>query len=270
MDKLKLKWKIFIFLLGFCILLLLILWIFQTVFLSDMYKLIRKLEIDKAVSLVGKNIDSPNLQDILYELETNKEITVRPTKDFAPPPRPEPGRYNRRPETITKVHEYTLANGSKLSLTFYAMITPVDSTVSTLRLQLYIITAIMVLLATMLAIMISKHISKPIEHISRSPKALAKGDFNTEFHGNGYLEIKELSDTLNTAAAELSKTDRLRRELIANVSHDLRTPLALIYSYAEMMHDFPDEVTPEQSQIIMDESKRLTSLVNDMLDISLL
>lgn len=62
--------------------------------------------------------------------------------------------------------------------------------------------------------------------------------------------------------------ERFRRELMANISHDLRTPLALIYSYAEMMHDFPQEVTPEQSQIIMDETKRLTSLVNDMLDIS--
>ncbi|HHV72484.1 MAG TPA: HAMP domain-containing histidine kinase [Clostridia bacterium] len=59
-------------------------------------------------------------------------------------------------------------------------------------------------------------------------------------------------------------------ELIANISHDLRTPLAFIYSYTEMMHDFPDGVTPEQSQIIMDETDRLTSLVNDMLDISLL
>ena len=84
------------------------------------------------------------------------------------------------------------------------------------------------------------------------------------------MEIKELSDTLNTAAKELSKVDGLRRELIANISHDLRTPLALIYSYAEMMHDFPSEVTPEQSQIIMDETKRLTSLVNDMLDISII
>jgi len=55
---------------------------------------------------------------------------------------------------------------------------------------------------------------------------------------------------------------------MANISHDLRTPLAFIYSYAEMMHDFPHEVTSEQSQIIMDEATRLTALVNDMLDIS--
>jgi His Kinase A (phosphoacceptor) domain./Histidine kinase-, DNA gyrase B-, and HSP90-like ATPase./HAMP domain. len=122
----------------------------------------------------------------------------------------------------------------------------------------------------MLAIIIAKYISKPIEQINRSAKALATGNYETEFHGSGYLEIKELSDTLNTAAVELSKVERLRRELMANVSHDLRTPLSLIYSYAEMMHDFPDEVTPEQSQIIMDEAKRLSSLVNDMLDLSLI
>lgn len=55
---------------------------------------------------------------------------------------------------------------------------------------------------------------------------------------------------------------------MANVSHDLRTPLSLIYSYAEMMQDFPEEVTAEHSQVIMDEAKRLTSLVNDIMDIS--
>ena len=269
MDKIKLQWKIFVFLLGFCALLLVILWLFQTVFLSDMYKIIRKVEMEKAITLVEKNIDNPKLKDVLYELELTKEITVRPTQNFLPPVMLVPDRRDRRlPETITKVHEFVLKDGSKISLTFYAMITPVDATVFTLQMQLFIITAIMVLLATLLAIIISKLISNPIEQVNKSAKVLAKGNYETEFHGRGFLEIKELSDTLNTAASELSKVDRLRRELMANISHDLRTPLTFIYSYAEMMHDFPLEVTPEQTQIIMDETKRLTSLVNDVLDIS--
>lgn len=270
MDKLKLQWKIFAFLLGFCALLLAILWLFQTVFLSDMYKFTRKVEMEKAITLVEKNINSPKLENVLYELELTKEIIVRPTQDFAPPPlRPAPDRPgHRQPETITKAQEFVLEGGNKISLTFYAMVTPVDATVSTLQMQLYIITGIMVLLAILLAIIISKHISNPIEQINRSAKVLAMGNYETEFYGRGFLEIKELSDTLNTAAFELSKVERMRRELMANVSHDLRTPLALIYSYAEMMHDFPHEVTSEQSQIIMGEAKRLTSLVNDMLDIS--
>jgi signal transduction histidine kinase len=116
--------------------------------------------------------------------------------------------------------------------------------------------------------MIARRISQPIEEISECAKALASGDYDIRFGSRGFLEIGELSDTLNTAAVELSKVETLRRELMANVSHDLRTPLALIYSYAEMMHDFPTEVTPEQTQTVMDETKRLTSLVNDVLDVS--
>ena len=269
MDKLKLQWKIFVFLLGFCLLLMLILWMFQTTFLSDMYKFTRKIEIDKAIKLVEEEINNPMLKDILYELELNKEIVVRPTQDFAPPVQPVPERFNhRQPEAVTKVQEFVLEDGGKISLTFYAMVTPVDATVSTLKIQLIIITGIMVILATILAVIISKHISRPIEQINQSAKTLAMGNYETEFHGKGFLEIKELSDTLNTAATELSKVEGHRRELMANISHDLRTPLALIYSYAEMMYDFPHEITQEQSQIIMDETKRLTSLVNDILDIS--
>ena len=234
-----------------------------------MYKLVRKAEIERAITLVGKNINSPKLEDVLLELELTKEIMVRQTRGFAPPERPAPNRAGwRQAETITRAQEFVLEDGRKVFLTFFAMVTPVEATVSTLQMQLYIVTGIMVLLATLLAIIISKRISKPIEQINQSAKMLARGNYETEFKGRGFLEIKELSDTLNTAALELSKVERMRRELMANVSHDLRTPLALIYSYAEMMHDFPHEVTAEQSQIIMDEAERLTSLVNDMLDIS--
>lgn len=269
MDKLKLQWKIFAFLLGFCFLLIAILWLFQTVFLSDMYKFTRKIEINKVMKLVEEEINNPNLEVILREIELTKEIIVRPTQDFVSPVPVSPGRDKpKEPETIKKTREYTLKNGTKISLTFYAIVTPVDATVSTLRIQLLIITAIILILAILFAVIISKRISKPIETINQGAKGLAKGNYDIEFQGKGFLEIKELSNTLNTAAVELSKVERFRRELMANISHDLRTPLALIYSYAEMMHDFPQEVTPEQSQIIMDETKRLTSLVNDMLDIS--
>ncbi len=164
MDKLKLQWRIFVFLLGFCLLLILILWMFQTTFLSDMYKFTRKIEIDKAIRLVEQEINNPTLKDILHEIELTKEIMVRPTQDFAPPVQPAPGRFNhRQPETITQVQEFVLQDGSVLSLTFYAMVTPVDATVSTLKIQLIIITGIMVILATILAAIISKHISRPIE-----------------------------------------------------------------------------------------------------------
>jgi len=263
----------FAFLLGFCALLLLILWLLQTVFLTDMYKFIRKTEIKKAIALVEKNIDSPDLQAILRKLETEKEILVMPTNDFVPPQRPGEERYaptSPRPryEAIEQKKEFVLQGEKTISLTFYAIITPVEATVSTLKTQMYIIAAATLLLAVAFAFFISKRLSRPIEQINESAKLLSGGNYDIDFNGRGFLEIRELSDTLNAAAAELSKVENLRRELMANVSHDLRTPLALIYSYAEMMNDFPDEITPQQTQTIMDETKRLASLVNDVLDIS--
>jgi len=126
----------------------------------------------------------------------------------------------------------------------------------------------MMLLAVLLAMIIAKRVSKPIEIINRSAQTLAKGDYSTRFSGKGFNEIVELSETLNTAAIELGKVENLRRELLANVSHDLRTPLSLIYGYAEMMNDFPGEISKEQTKVIMDETMRLTTLVNDVLDIS--
>ncbi|HBD64145.1 MAG TPA: hypothetical protein DC038_06875, partial [Clostridiales bacterium] len=141
MDRLKLKWKIFAFILGFCALLLVILWLFQTVFLTDMYKIIRKNEIKKAIALVEENIDSAGLQTVLNNLEAGKEIIVMPAKEFAPPERMmQNDRGRRPPETITETKEFILQDGRTISLTFHAMITPVDATVSTLQLQLYIIT----------------------------------------------------------------------------------------------------------------------------------
>jgi len=269
MDKLKLKWKIFAFLLGFCALLLVILWLFQTVFLTDMYKIIRKNEIKKAIALVEENIDSAELQAVLNNLEVGKEIIVMPAKEFAPPERMmQNDRGRRPPETITETKEFILQDGRTISLTFHAMITPVDATVSTLQLQLYIITGIMLLLAVLIAVAISARISRPIEEINKSAKILASGCYDTTFEGHGFLEIRELSDTLNIAASELSKVEKLRKELMANISHDLRTPLALIYSYAEMMHDFPDEISAEQTEIIMKEVERLNSLVKDVMDVS--
>jgi signal transduction histidine kinase len=269
MDKLKLKWKIFIFLLAFCGVLLFILWLFQTVFLNDMYKMIRRNELHEAMVLVDENINNPYYEEIIFQLNTDKSIMVVPTRDFEKPQTPAPdGIGGVRPETITETKEFTLSNGQVISLTFHAVITPVNATVSTLKMQLYIITAIMILASVVIALVLSDLIAKPLARLNEGAKKFSKGIYNAEFNGNGYLEVKELSDTLNSAAIELSKVDELRRELIANISHDLRTPLALIYSYAEMMQDFPEEITSAQLQTIMSETKRLSSLVNDILDVS--
>ena len=117
-------------------------------------------------------------------------------------------------------------------------------------------------------LIISKVISRPIVKINQAAKALAQSNYDIHFEESGYREISELASTLNYAAKELSTVEALRRELIANISHDLRTPLTLITGYSEVMRDIPNEYKPENVQIIIDEAMRLSNIVNDMLDLS--
>lgn len=272
LNKLRFKWKVFAYLLSFCAVLLLVLWLFQTVFLNEMYQFIRKQELTKVISMVERELESSDLQTIILRAQHESDIMIAPTPEFVPPawPELEPGGGPGKPpmHAITESRDFKLKNGRVLSLTFYALLVPVSATVSTLRLQLSIITGIMLVFSVLLAMVLAHRVSKPIETITESAFSLAKGDYDTRFSGKGFYEIVALSDTLNTTAIELGKVESLRRELLANVSHDLRTPLSLIYSYAEMMHDFPNETTPEQARVIMSEAKRLAELVNDVLDIS--
>lgn len=147
-------------------------------------------------------------------------------------------------------------------------LTPVEPAVSAMKYQILYISIIIIILAIIVAILMSRTISKPIISINKSAQLMAKGNLDIEFKGKGYLEITELNNTLNHTIEELKKTETLQKELIANVSHDLRTPLTLISGYAEMMKDMPEEITDENIQIIVDETKRLSALVNDLLSLS--
>lgn len=160
-------------------------------------------------------------------------------------------------------------DGTEYVIFLNAQITPVNAVTETINLLLLIVTGLMIGIASLLAWMISRSVAKPIKNITYSAMQLATGDYSAQFDTTSrYRELAQLGKTLNYAATELSKVDKLRTELIANVSHDLRTPLTLIGGYGEVMRDIPGENTPENAQIIVDEAKRLSTIVTDVLDLS--
>ena len=133
----------------------------------------------------------------------------------------------------------------------------------------FIIIVVTILLATgMVGYTMAKSISEPIIETNEAALELSRSRYARPPHSGGYREIAELNDTLVRAAEDLNKVEDLQRELIANISHDLRTPLTMIQGYAEAMRDIPDEVTPENMQIIIDETNRLSNMVNEVLDFS--
>ena len=185
------------------------------------------------------------------------------------------GQGGLQPEVDKKEHDQSViyvciipAKEQEMVLFVSAMLTPVDATVSTLKVQLALLTVLLIGISLLLAWLASRAISKSLIRLNLSAKAMAEGDYRVSFDEDDYGEIAQLSDTLNYAVTELAKTDDLRKELIANVSHDLRTPLTMIRAYSEVMRDIPEENTPENVQVIIDETDRLTNLVNDMLSVS--
>ncbi|MBR2986880.1 MAG: HAMP domain-containing histidine kinase [Clostridia bacterium] len=159
-------------------------------------------------------------------------------------------------------------NSETLYLILDATVSPVGTVKKASASFLIILSGVLIGVAVLLANFLSKSIAEPICEISRRAKALTTGSYTAvESHST---ELDELNASLLAASHDLEKVEHMRRELIANLSHDLRTPLTLIGGYTEMMRDLPSEITEENLDTVLCEIRRLTSLVNDMMDIAML
>ena len=172
------------------------------------------------------------------------------------------------PDSLVYAKLVTSGDGNQYLLLLNSTITPVTSTVATLRVQLVIISAVLILMALILSTAIAHRMGKPLSGLTKSARRLAQGDFGGDFAGGGCREIDELASTLNYASAELARSGQLQQDITANISHDLRTPLTMIGGYAEFMRDFPEEDHSESIDVIISETQRLSALVRDVLDTS--
>ena len=149
---------------------------------------------------------------------------------------------------------------------------PIDSVVAVIQKQFVMITLIALLMSAIIAYVIAYRFSRPVEKLTRSARELAMGNINVDFETDeAFGEISDLSKALTYATGEIAKSNEFRRELMANVSHDLRTPLTMIKMYAEMIRDISGENKEKREKnlkIIIDETDRLSLLVNDILELS--
>ncbi|MBR2385534.1 MAG: HAMP domain-containing histidine kinase [Clostridia bacterium] len=144
--------------------------------------------------------------------------------------------------------------------------------ISIIRYQFLYTSIIVLTVAVIMAWFLASRMSNPIDEMSLTAKKWADGDNMVTFRGDShYAEINELAETLNYAKESVSKAGTLQRDLLANVSHDLKTPLTMIKAYAEMIRDISGDNKQKRekhTQVIMDEADRLTMLVNDILNLS--
>lgn len=306
-KSMGIRWQIALGFGVFTVVIAVLLWVLQIALLGPFYQAIKTAEVRRTAEAVVRKLDDSDLDSQVKKYSNDMGITILVTDEYGvqysgyKPTQREclldnvtrsdlrgifndvnmqggsrlttytsPFMYQDglRPEVILYAEVVRTSSGLNRMVLIESEITPVDSTVETLQVQLICVTAIMVVLGVILALFIAKSISRPVAAVNSAAKELARGNYDIRFEENGSREVRELAHTLNYAAEELSKVENLRQELLANVSHDLRTPLTMIRGYSEVMRDLPGENTPENVQIIIDETERLTNLVNDLLDLS--
>ena len=166
---------------------------------------------------------------------------------------------------------HVMIGGKDNILYIIAPLHPDPSTIRILRNMLMYISIIVLVASFVLAYMLSLRITKPIDNLTSSATELSKGNYNVKFDGSAFTETRELARALNKASYEMEKTDFYQREILANVSHDLKTPLTMIRSYAEKIMDISGD-NPEKRNadlhVIVTETERLNKLVGDIMSVS--
>lgn len=280
---------------SFCILALF--WIFQLTFLNGYYKYFKKNEMENISQEVIKSYIFNNNYNQLNLLSYKNNICIEIIK------------YNEtiyssgasngclfHSETLNKsknkfinsedkkvnfvvrnliLKDEILVYGQKLGdgniIFISTSLNLMNSITSVLEKQFIYGTIVVLIISFLLAYFISKKISNPIVKINKQSKKMAKGNYDVSFGVSSIDEINELAETLNNTSKELAKTEKLRRELLANVSHDLKTPLTLIKANAEMVKDITyqnEEKRNANLDVIINETDRLNMLVEDILVLS--
>ncbi len=174
--------------------------------------------------------------------------------------------YGRRIEISPHEDRYAM-------LFICAPLAPAESTMQILTQMLVYVSIMSVIISLLISFFLAKRITGPLVDLTASARRLADGETGVSFDvgDRRYTEINELADTLDHASQELAKTEELQKDLIANVSHDIRTPLTMVRSYAEMVRDLSGD-DPEKRNahlgVIIDEADRMDALVQDMLTLS--
>ncbi|NWG33312.1 MAG: HAMP domain-containing protein [Chloroflexi bacterium] len=125
------------------------------------------------------------------------------------------------------------------------------------------------IIALFLGIFLSRTITRPIRELTRATHAISEGDLSQQVPVRTNDELGELARAFNKMSAELSRSVNARKQMTADIAHELRTPLSLILGHAEAVHDGVLPPTKENFEIIREEAARLEHLVEDLRTLSL-
>jgi len=170
--------------------------------------------------------------------------------------------------TIEKPYIY---NGEIQGAVYLTKRIPEINRARTIVFKFYIIAvSVAVVISVLLVYIFSLKLTKPLKLINNAAKQIANGEFNKRVDIKTQDEIGQLAESFNNMAGALENLEDMRRGFIANVSHELRTPMTSIHGFIEGILDgtIPPERQSEYLSIVSDETKRLSRLTNDLLDLA--
>lgn len=279
--------KLFLGFLGMAVLTIGLLWVIQAGLLRDSYLQSRVAAMNQAVRSAASG--TPNIEVLKSELNANfiylnSDGSLRATTQGMPMM----GMTTRLVQSMVPDEaDGTMRIASNQGGTRYALLghpvssggflfaifslADADEAARILRDQLWLITFTLLLFAITFAVFLSRSFAQPIRAVTGAARELAAGNLDITLPVQTHDEIGELTVALNELSGQLHQTENLRKELIANVSHELRAPLAVIRGYAETVRDvsWPDEDRrTRQLNMIAEEAARLSRVVTDILDYS--
>lgn len=302
LKKNSLGVKIWLYLCLFSLLILAFLWLFQVLFLNTYYEWVKSKQIRTLAADLRSQYKNNDWTELLDDMAYEKGICIEVSKDgrtiytssafnrgcminsdrnpsilYYKNDFIESGKRKKEYELINPaLNNKTLLYGIKLDQDTYGFISaslePLDEGARIIKSQLIYVSVGVFLLSLVIGYVLSKKLSKPIVKVNKTALKMAEGDYDIVFETDEDIdEINQLVKTLNHAKDELSKTEELRRDLLANVGHDLKTPLTMIKAYAEMVRDLTYNKKQKRIQncnVIIEEADRMTGLVNDIVDLS--
>jgi two-component system, OmpR family, sensor histidine kinase ArlS len=283
---------------------LVMLWVLQIVFLTPYYRNMKTNDVRSVSSTIEQAYLNNTLNETLVPLIVNNNVCVSIYREnnqiFFMDALGVNCMLNRstqsEPNFIDNiVRDVRIVTGTELTRTFnpigyeremlilgrnvlineenitFLVNSPLDSTESTvviLRDQFVYVTFAVFILSSLMAFWIASSLSKPVVDMVKSANKFASFDFKFEFEPTPYQEFNELAQALNFAKEQLLSIDNLRKDMIANVSHDIKTPLTTIKAYTELLQEFSKDNPTKRKEhlnIIYKEVNHLSLLVSDML-----
>ncbi len=307
----RFRTKVLLLMLGFSAFFIAIVWLLQIGFLENYYEYAKEKSVRSSANQIEQMLKRYRLDEMTESLEeiafngnlcvelrdlqgnsefvmdmagrdcvihSNKSLLVTQLMNlYRQSPNNEMGRtltsFRFDTQSFLLIREITDYNGVKHLLWVSSPLLPVKSTTDILKDQFKLIIIILIVTALLVSLFLSNSITKPVQKISDAAQRVAAGHYDTKVEISGEDELSQLAENFNYMIDELGKVESTRQELLANISHDLRTPLTMIKGYAEAIKDITgnDPVKRDaQLEVIMKESDRLSLLVNDVLNFTTL